>query len=76
MYNKRQNLFQNETKQLKRKINVLEDTLEQFKKRQCLLEKGLKRIAKIQNHVKYIDTLKYYQQSIARIASTITPEGT
>ena len=37
MYNK----IQNETKQIKRKMNLLQDRLEQFKKRQRLLEKGL-----------------------------------
>ena len=42
MYDKIQNLFQNEIKQLIRKMNLLQDKLEQFKKRQSLLQKGLK----------------------------------
>ena len=40
MHNRIQNLFRNEIKQLKRKINLLQDRLEQFKKRQSLLDKG------------------------------------
>ena len=42
MYDKIQNLFQNEIKQLIRKMNLLQDKLEQSKKRQSLLQKGLK----------------------------------
>ena len=33
MHNKIQNLFQNEIKQIKWKINLLQDRLEKFKKR-------------------------------------------
>ena len=36
MHNRIQNLFRNEIKQLKRKINLLQDRLEQFKKRQLI----------------------------------------
>ena len=49
MHNRIQNLFRNEIKQLKRKINLLQDRLEQFKKDRAYQTKGLKRIAEMQN---------------------------
>ena len=49
MYNKIQNLFQNEIEQIKWKINVLQDRLEQFKKKKSLFQNGLMQIAKMQN---------------------------
>ena len=39
MYNKIQNLFQNEIEQIKWKINVLQDRLEQFKKKKEFISK-------------------------------------
>ena len=36
MYNKIQNLFQNEIEQIKWKINVLQDRLQQFKKKEFI----------------------------------------
>ena len=41
MYNKIQNLFQNEIEQIKWKINVLQDRLEQFKKKRVYFKMGL-----------------------------------
>ena len=49
MYNKIQNRFQNEIKQIKWKINLLKNRLEQFKKRKSLLRNELEQIVKMQN---------------------------
>ena len=38
MYNKTQNLFQNEIEQIKWKVNVLQDRLEQCKKTEFILK--------------------------------------
>ena len=53
MYNKIQNLFQNEIKRTKWKINLLQDRLEQFKKRRSLLQNRLEEIAKLRKIKNY-----------------------
>ena len=40
------NIFQNNIKQIKKKISLLQNTLAHAKKRKRLFEKGLKKIAK------------------------------
>ena len=43
------NIFQNNIKQIKKNANILQNTLVHVKKRKRLFEKGLKKIAKMQN---------------------------
>ena len=43
------NVFQNKIKQIKKNTNLLQNILTQVKKRKILFEKGLKKIAKMQN---------------------------
>ena len=43
------NVFQNKNKQIKKNTNLLQNILTQVKKRKILFEKGLKKIAKMQN---------------------------
>ena len=43
------NVFQNKIKQVKKNTNLLQNILTQVKKRKILFEKGLKKIAKMQN---------------------------
>ena len=43
------NIFQNKIKQIKKNANLLKNTLAHVKKRKRLFEKGLKKIAKMQN---------------------------
>ena len=46
MYRPQQNEVQNGTVQMKIEVNILRDKLQQSKKRQSLLQNGLKQIAK------------------------------
>ena len=43
------NILQNKTEQIKKNTNQLQNILAQVKKRKILFEKGLKKIAKMQN---------------------------
>ena len=45
------NILQNKIEQIKKKTNLLQNILAQVKKRKRLFEKGLQKIAKMQNQI-------------------------